>query len=165
MSKFGRISSPLNDKLQKDEPFKFFLNEKKTNELKSLQQKLISLMILALLCAVRRMKLDAGGCPVTVGCVFLREQSDRVTKPIGYWSCSPGWMRTWYIAYMIQCLENFSQLWEVLALRRNHDCTRLRIRTDHDLSGYGIYRISLEVFHDSVHGYPNSRSMSFTEPS
>lgn len=56
---FACIASPLNDKIQKDQPFHFELNEKKLESMKRLAQKLMSFPVLALPCAERQIVVDS----------------------------------------------------------------------------------------------------------
>lgn len=75
--------------LRKDQPTTFGpLNDEETQSMNTLKGAPISPPIMAWPNSTGHISLDADVCTVQVGCVFLQQQQNGITKPIGYWSSS-----------------------------------------------------------------------------
>lgn len=64
------------------------LNEEELQSMQSLNNALISLLVLALPDSIAHLTLDTDICDVQVVCVLLQERPDKMVKPNGYWSRS-----------------------------------------------------------------------------
>ena len=82
---FARFATPLNRKLEKDQPTKFGdLTDEEREDFEELKRRLTSLQILALPKQKGYYKLDTDACDHQVGCTLLRKQEDTGYVPIGY---------------------------------------------------------------------------------
>lgn len=84
---YARISSPIDDNLRNDQPFKFQLNKRTLQAMKSLQKKLISSPVLALPYVEGLMTLDADPCNaqswmcITAGTTSENGEASRLLVP------------------------------------------------------------------------------------
>lgn len=127
----SRITSPLNDKLRKDQPFNLALDEIELGAMKNLQENLISPPALTFQQAEEPMTLDTDDCDVQVGCVLFRKESNKMTMLIGYWSRSLINNERIYGTKQRECLAIASAvllLWPYL-----EDSSPITISSIHDL--------------------------------
>lgn len=121
---------PTQQKLRKDEARTFeTLDETGLLSVQTLQPKLMSPPVSALLRSPGRYLIDTDRCRKQISCVLLQQQPDGHDKPIGYWSRS---LNTAVHAYGTKDRECLRVVWAVLLLRPYLEDSRFTIRADHD---------------------------------
>ena len=127
---FARIATPLNQKLEKDQPTKFgHLTDEEREAFEELKRRLTSPPILALPKQKGYYKLDTDACDHQVGCTLLQDQEDAGYVPIGYWSRALTKQERDYTTTEKECL---AIVWAILLLRPYLEGQRFTVRTDHD---------------------------------
>lgn len=95
----------------------------------SLQEKLISALVLALPYAEGRLTQYTDGCDIQIEHKPLQEQGDEAKKPIMYWFGSVTSSERVYDTTQRECL---AIVWTMSLLRPYVEGTRFTIRTNHD---------------------------------
>lgn len=114
-------------KLQKYQPTRFGqFTLKRTAAMKALQDKLLSLPVLALPRYGLKYTLDTDACRDQVRCVLLRGQEDGTKRPIGYWSL---FLNDSQRTYDATCRILYAVFWAVLQLRSYPKGSKFTIRT------------------------------------
>lgn len=109
------ITSPLTNKLRKDEPATFDrIGKDKTEAFDSLKQRLMKLPVFGLPSLNGRYTTDTDASDKNIGCVLLQEQPEGTTQPIGYWSRTLTPSERAYGTTHRECLD---VVWPVLLLR------------------------------------------------
>lgn len=158
---FGGNAPSSNGRVRTIQQFNFLLNKKKLNLMKTFQQELIALPVMAVPCAEGRMTFCTDTYDVLVRWALLRIHIGQTTETVGYWS------RSLTISESLhdKTERELEILCLVLLIRPYLDSKRGTIRTDHDSLMWLVkYSDASELSRHDVNGRPSFTLMILTEP-